>query len=315
MTRYLALRAAQSVVVLVLVSVVIFVLIHLLPGSPARAELGPKATPAAIVAFNRLNGYNRSLFVQYWLYVSRLLRGNLGFSYVQNASVSSLVASRLPKSALLVGLALLASLILSIPLGLFQALRRNTAADYALTGSTFVLYAFPTFWLAFLLIAAFAIQPHIFPPAAPSGNSVLAILADWRGLVLPVATLTLGGLAGYSRYMRSSAIESMVQDYVRTARAKGASERRVLFGHVLRNSLLPMATLLGLSLPALLGGALITEQVFNYPGVGLLFFQAAGDQDYPVLLALTLLGAVGVIVGNFVADILYAALDPRIRLT
>lgn len=315
MIRYLLSRALQSLVVLVLVSVIIFVLIHLLPGSPARAELGVKATPAAIAEFNRINGYDHPLPEQYLIYVHHLLEGNLGFSYVQNASVTSLIAGRLPKSALLVGLALLVTFLLSIPLGLYQALRRNSVMDYALTGTTFVLYAFPTFWLAFLLIAAFAVEVHLFPPAAPSSNSVLAILADWRALVLPVATLSLGGLAGYSRYMRSSAIESLVQDYVRTARAKGASEVRVVAGHVLRNSLLPMATLMGLSLPALLGGALITEEVFNYPGLGLLFFQSASDQDYPVLLALCLLGAVGVVVGNFLADVLYAALDPRIRLT
>lgn len=314
MTRYLLNRALQTAIVIVLVSIVVFLLVHLLPGSPAKAELGVKATPEAIAVFNRLNGFNKPLYVQYGIYVSHLVHGNLGFSYAENATVSSLISGRLPKSALLVALALIVTFVLAIPLGLYQALRRNTFSDYVLTGTNFVLYAFPTFWLAFLLIGAFSLQLHVFPPAAPSGNSVLAILGDWRALVLPVATLSLGGLAAYSRYMRSSAIESMIQDYVRTARMKGLSENRIVVGHVLRNSLIPMATLMGLSLPGLLGGALITEEVFNYPGVGLLFFQAASQQDYPVLLALTLLGAIGVVIGNFVADILYVVLDPRIRL-
>lgn len=315
MTRYLARRALHSVIVLVLVSVIVFILIHLLPGSPARAELGPKATPAAIAEFNKLNGFTRPLPVQYWIYVWHVVHGNLGFSYSQNATVATLIVNRLPKSALLIGLSLVVTVILAVALGLYQALHRNSAMDYALTGTTFVLYAFPTFWLAFLLIALFAIQLHVLPPAAPDSNSIVTILEDWRGLVLPVATLSLGSLAGYSRYMRSSAVESFVQDYVRTARAKGASELRVACRHVLRNSLLPMATLVGLSLPALLGGALIIEVVFNYPGLGLLFFQAAGAQDYSVLMALTLMGGAGVVVGNFAADLLYAALDPRIRLS
>ncbi len=153
----------------------------------------------------------------------------------------------------------------------------------------------------------------MLPPSAPSGTSLGAILSDWQGLVLPVATLALVSIASYSRYMRSAMIDSLAQDYIRTARAKGLSERLVLLRHALRNSLIPMATLIGLSVPGVLGGAVITEDVFNYPGVGLLFIQSATSEDFSVLLGLTLVAAVGVIVGNLVADIGYAVLDPRIR--
>lgn len=313
MIGYMVRRLAQAAVVLVIVSIIVFVLIHLLPGSPAKAELGPKASPATVAAFNKLNGFNKPVWYQYWVYVDHLLHGNLGYSYAQNATVTQLFLARFPKSMLLVGLAVVVSIALAIPLGVFQAVKRNTVGDYTLTGTSFVLYSFPTFLLGLLLIAGFAVSFHLLPPTAPNGNSIGSILAHWKGMILPVFTLALVNIASYSRFMRSSMIDSMAQDYIRTARAKGLRERSVLAAHALRNSLIPMATLIGLSLPALLGGALVTEEVFNYPGVGLLFFEAASKQDYPVLLGLTLVAAVGVVLGNLLADIAYAVLDPRIR--
>ncbi|MHB8295667.1 MAG: ABC transporter permease [Acidimicrobiales bacterium] len=313
MVGFLLRRFGQSAIVLIIVSVITFTLIHLLPGSPAKAELGLRATPATIATFNRINGFNKPLWYQYGLYVDHLLHGNLGYSYADNAYVSQLFLARFPKSMLLVGLALLLAILVAIPLGMFQAVRRNTVGDYVLTGSSFVLYSFPTFWMGFVLIAMFSISLHLFPPVAPSGNSVGQILSQPAGLVLPVLTLSVVSIAAFSRYMRSSMIDSMTQDYIRTARAKGSSRLRVVFIHALRNSLIPMATLIGLSLPAILGGALVTEEVFNYPGVGLLFFQAAGKSDFPVLIGITLVGAVGVVVGNLLADIAYGVLDPRIR--
>ncbi len=313
MTGYIIRRVGQSIIVLIIVSMITFLLLHLLPGSPAKAELGLKATPASIAAFNKLNGFNKPVWYQYYVYIDHLVHGNLGFSYVENASVAQLFAARFPKSMLLVGLALLVAVVLAIPLGVYQAYKRNSIGDYTLTGVSFTLYSFPTFWLGIILIDAFAIRLGVLPPTAPSGNSIGAILSDWQGLILPVLTLALVSVASFSRYMRSSMVDSMAQDFIRTARAKGLSERAVLLVHALRNSLIPMATLIGLSLPGILGGALVTETVFNYPGVGLLFFQAAGKSDFPVLLGLTLVGAVGVVAGNFLADLLYAVLDPRIR--
>jgi peptide/nickel transport system permease protein len=300
-------------VVLLLVTVIMFVMFHILPGNPAKAELGPKAQPQSIAAFDKLLGLNKPLWYQFWVYIDRLAHGNLGFSYIQNASVALLFTQRFPKSILLVGLAVVVAIVVAIPLGIIQGYRRNTVDDYALTGASFVLYSFPTFWLGLILVEIFAITLHVLPPFAPQGNNVGQILSDWRGLVLPVTTLALVSIASYSRYMRSSMIDSLAQDYIRTAKAKGVSQRAILLRHALRNSLIPMATLIGLSIPALLSGAIITEQVFNYPGVGLLFIQSASSEDFPVLLGLTLVAAVGVIVGNLVADIGYAVLDPRIR--
>jgi peptide/nickel transport system permease protein len=313
LTGYILKRFGQSVVVLLLVTVIMFIMFHLLPGNPARAELGVKAQPAAVEAFDKLQGLNRPIWYQFWIYLDHLFHGNLGFSYIQNASVALLFDQRFPKTILLLTLATIVAVAIAIPLGIFQAVRRNRVDDYMLTGASFVLYSFPTFWLGIILIEIFSISLHILPPTAPSGDSVTAILSDWQGLILPVMTLALVSIASYSRYMRSSMIDSLAQDYIRTAKAKGLTQRAILFRHALRNSLIPMATLIGLSIPAVFSGAVITESVFNYPGVGLLFVQSATSEDFSVLLGLTLVAAIGVIIGNLVADIGYAVLDPRIR--
>ncbi len=231
-------RLWHSLLVVIGVTIVTFILLHLLPGGPARAILGPRATPAAIAVFNRVNGFDQPIYVQYWDWIVRLVHGNLGYSYKLNQSVASLIADRLPKTILLVGLANLAALIIAVPLGLLQASRRNKAFDYAVTGGAFIFYSMPLFWLSLLLVIVFSIDLRWFPPEAPQGD-LTQVLADPAGLVLPVASLTLITVALFSRYMRSSAIDSLTQDYVRTAQAKGVSEARLLRKHILRNSLLP----------------------------------------------------------------------------
>jgi peptide/nickel transport system permease protein len=214
----------------------------------------------------------------------------------------------------LAGISVLLALLVAIPLGFAQALRRNKPVDYVFTGATFVFYSTPAFWLALVLINLFAIHWQIFPAQAPQG-SVSAILSDPQGLVLPVLTITLVSIAFYSRYVRSSTLENLTQDYVRTARAKGATTRRVAFRHVLRNALVPVVTLVGLSLPFVFAGTLISEQVFNYPGMGLLFYNAAVARDYPVLLGVTLVVGAATVIGSLLADVAYALLDPRVRYT
>jgi peptide/nickel transport system permease protein len=313
-TRFLLRRVGQSIVVVILVSMIVFGLLQLLPGGPARASLGVHATPTAIAAFNRDNGLTGSVVSQYWNWLSGVLGGNLGFSYTLNQSVTSLLSQRIAKTAFLAGISVLIALLVAIPLGLYQAVRRNRADDYALTTVTFVLYSTPAFWLALILIDVFAITNHVFPAEAPQGN-FSSVLSNPSALVLPVATIALVSIAAFSRYVRSSVLDELAQDYVRMVRSQGASRRRVLFRHVLRNSLSPVVTLLGLSLPFILSGTLITEQVFNYPGVGLLFFNAATQQDYPVLLGVVLVVGVATVAGSLLADIAYAVLDPRVRYT
>jgi peptide/nickel transport system permease protein len=194
-----------------------------------------------------------------------------------------------------------------------QAVRRNKIVDHFFNGFSTIFYAMPAFLLGILLILVFAIKFPIFPPEGPQGESLGVLFSNFNALILPIVTLTLITIALFSRYMRSSVLDNLTEDYVRTAKAKGASERRVLIKHVLRNSLIPIATLLGLLLPALFAGALITESVFNYPGMGYLFYQQALKQDYPTLLGITVVVAVATVVGSLLADIAYAVLDPRVR--
>jgi peptide/nickel transport system permease protein len=312
MTRYLARRIGQAIIVLILVTIIVFSLIHLLPGGPARAILGTMATPSAIKAFNQANGLNHAIPQQYWIWLTGVLKGNLGYSYQQNQSVASLLAQRLPKTVFLAGISVLIALLIAVPVGLYQAIRRNKADDHLLTVASFGLYSTPPFWLALVLIDIFAVRLHVVPSEAPQG-SFSAIFSDPAAMVLPVATITLVSIAAFSRYVRSSVLDELAQDYVRMARSKGASRRHVLTAHVLRNALSPVVTLLGLSLPFILSGTLITEQVFNYPGVGLLFITACTVQDYPVLLGVVLVVGAATVIGSLLADIGYAALDPRVR--
>jgi peptide/nickel transport system permease protein len=313
MTGFLIRRVLQSLLILFLVTVFTLALVHLFPGGPIRSLLGPRATPQQVAYYNRLYGFDQPFYVQYLKWVGQILHGNLGFSAKLNQSVTSLIAQDLPKTVVLAVLGLVVSLAFGIPLGIYQAVKRYTTGDYILTGISFLGYATPTFFVALLLVEWFSIDIPLFPPFGPQGTTVAEVLSQPRALVLPVAAYSFVLYALWSRYMRSSVMDNLVQDYVRTARAKGASERRVLWGHVFRNSLMSIITLLGLSLPTLVAGALFIEVVFNYPGMGLAFYNAALNVDYQVLLGFTLIATVVTIIGNLLADVGYAVLDPRVR--
>ena len=313
MTGFLIRRILQSLLILFLVTVFTLALVHLFPGGPIKSLLGPRATPQQVAYYNHLYGFDQPFYVQYLKWIGQILHGNLGFSTKLNQSVSSLVAQDLPKTVILAVLALIVSLAFGIPLGIYQAVKRYTKGDYILTGISFLGYATPTFFVGLLLVEWFAIDIPLFPPFGPQGTTVADILSQPRALVLPVTAYAFVLYALWSRYMRSSVMDNLVQDYVRTARAKGASERRVLWGHVFRNSLMSIVTLLGLSLPTLVAGAIFIEVVFNYPGMGLAFYNAALNVDYQVLLGFTLIATVVTILGNLLADVGYAVLDPRVR--
>ncbi|MFI5613078.1 ABC transporter permease [Amycolatopsis sp. NPDC051903] len=313
MAGYLARRVLQSAVVVVLVAVLTFVLLHLLPGGPARAILGPKATALQVQTFLRENGYDRPLPAQFLTWAGHVLQGDLGYSYKLNQPVTDVIAGHLPKTLLLMTLSTLVALVVAVPLGVYQARKRNTFGDYVATGLSFAFYSMPSFFLGEVLVLLFAVQLQWFSPLGPSGDSLGEILSQAPALILPVLTLALITIATFSRYARSSVMENLSQDYVRTALAGGASDGRVLTRHVLRNSLIPIVTLLGLSLPQLFAGALITEQVFNYPGMGFTFIQGAQVHDYPVLLGIGLVVALATVAGSLLADLGYAVLDPRVK--
>jgi peptide/nickel transport system permease protein len=296
------------------VTMITFALLHALPGSLARDILGNRASPQLIAQFNHQQDLDRPFYVQYVHYLGQLvLHGNLGYSFQYNRTVDSLLSNELPRDLLLGGLSLIFSLMIAIPIGIAQAVKRNKAVDHIATGVSFTLYSMPQYAIALLLIQFLSISFHVFPAEGPQSGSVFQMLSDWKALVLPVASLTLVSYAYFSRYMRSSAIDTLAQDYIRTARAKGLPERLVLTRHLLRNSLIAVVTLVGLSIPVILTGTLIIEQVFNFPGAGLEYFNAALRDDYEVMIGITVLVGVVTVVGNLIADIGYAILDPRIR--
>jgi peptide/nickel transport system permease protein len=313
-TAYLIRRCGTSIIILIGISIFVFGLLHIVYPSPARVVLGPRASLVAIAAWNASHGFGGSVFAQYWHYVDGVLHGNLGYSFKLNQSVAALFKERWLLSAYLSGTSLVLSVLIAIPLGIYQAVKRNTAGDNVSTSLAFIAYAMPDYLLYLIAIQIFALTFKIFSYQASQSNSLITVVGDWREMTLPIVCMTVLVLAGYSRYMRSAAMDTLAQDYIKVCRAKGLPERLVLFRHLTRNACLPMITLVGLSIPTLLSGNLIAEVVFNYNGLGLLFYNSLQNEDYPILLAYTLVGAVLTVLGNLMADIALTVADPRIRL-
>lgn len=313
MIGYVLRRIMQSVIVLVLVTFLVFVLVHLIPGGEAREVLGPRASAVSIAQFNRINGLNLPIWEQYWQLLDGYAHFRFGYSFKLNEPVGAVIENRLPKTLVLVGLATLLAIIVAIPLGVYQGARRNKPSDHVLSLFSLFAYSMPSFYIGPILILYFAIDLHWFSYEAPQGQTVGSILADPRALFLPVLTLSLISIAAFSRFIRSSMMDQLNEDYGRTALAKGASRRRLLYGHALRNALLPIITMVGLSLPQVVGGAFITESVFNFPGMGLLGVDAIFQDDIPTLIGTVVVATVATVAGSLIADVLYSLLDPRIR--
>ena len=314
MIGYIVRRLGTAVIVVVGLSFLTFLMLHAIYPSPAIAVLGPKATPVAIQAWNKANGFADPFIVQYLHYMWNLLHGNFGFSYKLDQSVSSLFAARWQGSAYMSGVSLVLAVAIALPLGVYQAVRRNTIGDYTITAITFILYAMPVFFLGLILIQVFALDLHWFGYGFQKTLNFWTAFQDIHDMILPVMTLTLISVASFSRYMRSSSMDVLAHDYIKVARAKGLPERLVLLRHMVRNACLPMVTLVGLSIPGLLAGNLIVEDLFNYQGLGLLFYSSLQNEDYNILLAYTLLGALLTVLGNLIADVSLTVADPRIRL-
>jgi peptide/nickel transport system permease protein len=310
-TGYLVRRVAQAILVMLIVSVIVFILLHSLPGGMVRAQLGPKASPYQVLQLERTEGLLKPLPLQFGIWLVNALKGNLGFSYKMNQTVASLLAHYLPRTLLLVGTSTLLAIAVAVPMGMWQGFRRNRPDDHVLNASSLILYAMPDFLLGVIFIILLSLDMPLLPSTATAFGSGLG--TDTAVLVLPILTLMLGNISYYSRYMRSSVIDNLLEDYVRTAYAVGNSSRRVLLAHVLRNSMTSTMTMIGLTLPYVFSGALIVEALFNFPGIGLLFWNASQNRDYPVLLGVVLVITVTVVAGSLLADIGYAILDPRVR--
>ena len=315
MIGYIIRRLIVALIVTIGIAAITFAGLHYLQPSPASTVLGTKAQPIAIAVWNKQHGYDRPEAAQFVSYIGHLARGDFGYSYKLSQSVAALFKENAGRSAYLSGAALVLALLIAIPLGIYQAVKRNTIADYTLSAVNLTLYSMPSFFLGIILIQFFALDWHIFPPGVSSSiTTTWGAITHPLQLALPILTLTFITVASFSRYMRSSALDNLGQDYIRLARAKGLSERAVLARHLLRNACLPMITLTGLSIPSLVAGNLLIEVLFNYPGLGLLFYNALGNADYNILLGYTILGGVLTVVGNLIADIAITAADPRIRL-
>jgi peptide/nickel transport system permease protein len=314
MTGYMIRRLLVAIIVVAGIAVFTFVLLHWLQPTPVYAVLGAKAQPAAVVSWNLQHGYDRPEISQLFSYLGDLAHLNFGYSYKLDQSVGALFKENAGRSAYLTLAALVLSLIIAIPLGIAQAVKRNTVGDYAITTLNFILYSMPAFFLGLILIQLFALDLNIFPPTvSDSITTVWGAFTHPLQMTLPIVTLAAINVATFSRYMRSSALDNLAQDYIRLARAKGLSQRAVLFRHLLRNACLPIITLVGLSIPNLLAGNLLIEVLFNIQGLGLLFYTALGNQDYNILLAYTVLGGVLTVLGNLMADVAVSVADPRIR--
>lgn len=311
MLNYILRRLGQAVIVMIIVSVIVFGLLHALPGGLVRAQLGPKASKFAVHQLTAQEGLTKPVPVQYAIWFWHLLRGTLGYSYTQNTPVAHLLTEYFVRTLLLAGTALALTIILAIPLGVLQGARRNKSLDYAISGSLLTVYSMPTFLLGIVLIFVLSIKFHVLPTTATDFGRSFG--TDVRVLILPILTLSLGNIAYFSRYVRSSVIDNLGEEYVRTARAKGVGTRRILVRHVLRNSLLPFISVVGISLPTIVSGALIVEVLFVYPGLGTLYWHSQQSRTFPVLLGIVLLLTAVVVIGNLLADLAYAALDPRIR--
>ena len=314
MRGYVLRRLFQGIVLLVVVSAVIFAIVHSAPGGPALL-IHPDMDPTQVKAMERQLGLDDPIPVQYARWIGNAVRGNLGKSYQHSLPTLELLAERLPNTLLLSGVALALAVLLAIPLGTISAVYRYSYLDYAATVTAFAGVSIPVFWLAILLIIVFSVTLGWLPSAGMRTVGVPASAGDlFRHLLMPSLVLATFPLAQLMRYVRSSMVDVLAQDYVRTARAKGLSETAMLCRHALRNALIPMVTVLGVLTPRLLGGAVITETVFAWPGLGRLAVEAAITRDYPVIMGATLLVSSLVILSNLITDLLYVVIDPRIAL-
>jgi peptide/nickel transport system permease protein len=341
---YILRRLLQTMLMMFILSIIQFALVNLAPGGPLVGQGQTRhVRPEQAAMLRRQNGLDKPLPVQYivWLvgndwmkidpdgdgiadtYGTRqgVLRGDFGFSFWTRQPVLTEIGLRLPATLYLMSVTLLVALIVAIPIGVISAVKQYSAFDITVTTFSFAGQAIPEFWLGLLLILIFyglLKNPFTGDPLLPSGGmaslgAAFSLGDRFRHLILPVATGALGWIAWYSRFVRSSMLDVIHQDYLRTARAKGLSERRVIFRHALRNAIIPLVTLFALDLPYLFGGTVFVEMIFAWPGMGRLYYQAALQRDYPILMAVLTIGAGFIILSNLIADIFYAFLDPRIR--
>ena len=316
MGRYVTRRLIQAVPLLLGISVVAFAVLRAAPGGPLSAyEADPSTTEADMERLRHAFGLDQPLPIQYLSWLAKFVTGDWGYSYVQHQPVLSLIGERLPNTLYLMGTIFVTVAVLAIPIGTLTAVKQYSWFDHITTGVTFAFLSTPTFWLGLLLIIAFGLDLRWLPLGGMQtpGTDHPDPIDRLRHLILPVATIALVQLGAHTRYLRASMLETIAQDYMRTARAKGLTERIVVLRHALKNAAIPLVTVLALDLPELFGGAVVTENIFGWPGMGRLFFDSALRFDYPVLMGILAVGSSLIVFANLLADVAYGYLDPRIR--
>lgn len=306
-------RLLNMIPMLFFITIISFILMHLAPGDPLQAYISPDMNVEDIERIRESLGLNDPIIVQYFKWLLNTIQGNLGYSMVNSKPVLDLILERLGPTILLSGSALIISIIISIPVGLISGYKKNSIIDKVLNVVSYIGISIPSFWFAMMLIYVFSIKLNIFPSVGMRTIGVDTTLDLINHLILPVTVLSFYNLSVYIRYIRSSTIEQLKQDYVTTQYAYGASTKDILFKHVLKNTLLPVITIFGMSLPSIFTGAFITETIFGWPGMGQLGVNAIFGYDYPVVMGITLFSSEMLIIGNLIADILYAMVDPRIK--
>ena len=322
MARYILKRLLQAIPLLLGIATITFIIVRLAPGDPMDMYMEQRfqrdVDPAVIELLRKKYGLDQPLPVQYAKWIGNIVRGDLGESFRYRRPVATLIAERVPYTLQLAALALVMDALIGIALGIFSAVKQYSRADKAITLGSLVVYSIPGFWLALMLVLAFSVNLGWFPTSQTRSLdyellSVGGKVADrlWH-LALPVFVLGVASAAGTARYMRTKLLDVLSEEYVLAARARGLSERVVILQHALRNALIPIVTIYGLALPFLLGGAVLIEKVFAWPGMGLLAVEAIGARDYPVIMATSMIAAVLVVLGNLLADVTYALVDPRV---
>lgn len=314
MGKYILKRILIAIPVLIGITLIDYA-IMCLAGSPLEMLKGPRISDAALQAKEIAAGLDKPLIVQYFVWLFQLLQGNLGYSMKSYEPVSAMIGSHIGPTLLLMGASLALSLLIAVPAGIYSAVKQYSKGDYAVVTASFIGSSIPSFFLALILIYIFTVKLGILPSGGMNTLGMDGSVADTiRHMVLPVTVLAVSLAGSNIRYIRSSFLEILQQDYLRTARAKGIGYKRVIWKHAMRNALLPIVTVIGMQIPMLFGGAVIIEQVFSWPGLGLMTMTAIMGRDYPVIMGLCLLSAVVVLVSNLITDILYALVDPTIQL-
>lgn len=318
MTKYITRRLIQSIPVIVGITILSFAIMKLAPGDPLANFVDPTISMEDLEASRDALGLNDPWYVQYYRWIQEVLKGNLGYTYAGNHSIRGLILQRLPNTVILTLSAFVLSFAVGVPIGVVASVRKNTRTDYGLTIFSLVGVSIPSFFFGLLMIYLFSILLGVFPSGGMinlrAGYTGIARTVDiLYHLVLPAVVLSLGNIATVSRFTRSNMLDVLKEDYIRTARAKGLKQKAIIYKHAFRNALIPVITIFGLSIPFLFSGAYITESIFNWPGMGSLGIQAIQDREYGIVMALNLITATLVLLGNLTADILYAVVDPRIR--